>query len=158
MNSSPTNHFSYMRTLRLIYMAMLIGQLIFAALVVYLRARNIFDTVISQELTPFILVSFFITVIGIAGNWLIMQLNIPKIRELPTLNEKATGYRNFFIIKLVLLEVPLILNTVFYLLTGHYIFAILFGLAMVILIIQQPTAEHIRMRLELEPEEMQELV
>ena len=115
----------YFNALIIMYIALVVGQLLFMAAAVFLVLSGSMEAVLPEERNLFLIIVAFVAVGSVyAGNFLYnKQLN--SIKQLKDFREQFTKLKALIIMRLALLEGPTILAIVFYLLTGSWIFLLL---------------------------------
>lgn len=132
----------YLASLSLIHLALLIGQVLFAAVAFFINENRRLD--LSDTDNKFF---FIIPLLAIgsyfAGNFLFRQ-NINTIaNNNNSLKEKLNSYQVALIIKLALLEGPALFGVVAFLLSGNLYFLLISGLLIGYFFIQKPSKEKI---------------
>jgi hypothetical protein len=132
MEPKPQTSQEYFRTLKIIFFALILGQ-VFFALVSYLLNKDMAMTVLEKEL---INVLKYLLPVFILGGYLSSKLmfskNLKTAISRQTLSEKLTDYRTALIIRFALLEGASFITTLVYLLTGNAIFL---GFAVIVIVI-----------------------
>lgn len=147
----------YLKTLQIIHLAMLAGQLLFLLVVAVLdlSPQNI-DSF--KDIESILLVAIPAVVFsGIIAGELLLKNSLPDIRQQTALGDKLFRYREKFILKMALLEGPALLSIIGFLLTKNYLFA---GLAIIIVLLflsKRPTIDRISNDLELNLQERSHL-
>ena len=108
----------YLTALNILFYALLAGQLIFLSIVAGLKLAAEFPNVpgVEQALE-------YASIILVAGGYLagnkIFNSRLAQLREQSNLQDQLNGYRGLSIIRWALLEGPVLLTIVSYLLTGQ---------------------------------------
>jgi hypothetical protein len=132
----------YLTSLSLIHLTMLIGQLLFGALAIFIN-DNITLDLLDTDNKLFFIIPLFALVGYFAGNFLFKQ-NINTIaNNNNSLNDKLKGYQVALIIKLALLEGSAIFGIVAFLMSGNLYFLLVVGAIIFYFFIQKPSKEKI---------------
>lgn len=145
---------TFMRTLFLMYIALLIGQLFFLGFVLFFFRDNPISVDATTKEILFYL-ALFVTVGGLTGSRIIFKNKVEKLKKESALSRKLMGFQTATVIRFALIEAPAMLNIIAYLLTGDdnylYIIAILIGYFMVL----KPSKAQVERELQLSHEEKQ---
>lgn len=144
----------YFLTLTIVFVAMLIGQLVFLAVVYFVQGRMHPQSGLSEVFEysiPVLCIGLAGASYGVAG-WLLQ-----RAKSQTTLSDKLLAYRSVLLVRYALLEVPSLLSTVAYLLTANVLFMGI-SLAMVVLfVLNRPSAERAAIELALDFQEKTKL-
>ncbi|MGZ2371423.1 hypothetical protein ACXR6G_16710 [Ancylomarina sp. YFZ004] len=139
----------YFKSLKVIHIALLLGQLAFATLAYIIN----FITPISNGMEDlndiFLILVSVITFGSIAAGIFITKSKLIAANEKPNLSDKLNDYRALTIARLALLEGPVFFAIISFLLTGNLIFLGFAGLILIIFIIQAPGKDKLINDLEL---------
>lgn len=80
----------------------------------------------------------FVLFIGLTVGKALGNKRIRSVTRQDTFYTKLNSYRSGMILQFAMLEGPALINLVFYFLTGNYIFLVLAGMALVMLILRRP--------------------
>jgi hypothetical protein len=133
MNNEKISLEENIRNNFVVWVSMLIGQVFFCAIAVFLvnnGAMGIIDHSNLNEILIYIVPS--IAIICIFSGFYIFKQRLLALKELTDINAKFTNYKSALIIRWALIEGPSFLAIVSYLLTGNYI---LLGIAVTIIVI-----------------------
>lgn len=128
--------------------ALIIGQLFFLAIAIYLVIKTGagFGEANLGEVFIFVIPIFAATSIG--ASYFVFKGKLSKLKESPSLEQKLLEYRSAQIIRWALLEGPSFLTIIIFLLTGQYFFV---GIVAVIILFFIPTFPSIaRLKQDLE--------
>lgn len=129
----------YFSALQLIHMALIAGQILFAAVIVFILNGEGFMAADKglHTILKFAAVAFMF--IGLMGGsfFFKLKLNYCRIRE--TLSEKMADYRSALIIRFALLEAPSFLSLIGYMLTADILFLGIAGIMIVAFMVHRPT-------------------
>jgi len=142
------NFQKYISSLKLIHIALLLGQLCFAAIAFYLNTNGGISDSNSSKIVQFSLILFF-SLQGIVAGHLLFKNRLKKIRGEQSLTTKLTAYRTLVIIRFALAEAPSVFSIMAYLLTQEKIFLGLFGLIVAYFFYLKPSKEKFFTDLEL---------
>jgi len=138
----------YLKSLNILFLALLMGQVSFAAITYYLNIGVEPQTGVTRNML--IIVALFLMMNGfVLGNFLYKN-QIRRVRDFNTLNFRLGGYRSAFILRLALLEGASLFSIVAYLLTADLIFMVIAGLIVAYFIFLRPNVNKIAMDLDLE--------
>ncbi|PCH71250.1 MAG: hypothetical protein COC06_02370 [Bacteroidales bacterium] len=153
MNKTEQNFIQYQRTNSILFIAMLIGQIVFTAITLYLNQTlgGIAEDDNIRDIFLLVVPVFFLGQMLASKIVIAKKLKLARSKE--TLNEKLFEYRSITIIRLALLEGVAFFSIICFLLTGDYIFLVFVGLIMVLFVINKPTKDKLVRELELNREE-----
>jgi hypothetical protein len=154
MPNKPQTSKEYFTVLTILHGALLMAQVLFAALAYYLVSSGQFAT--SPELTSILpIVALALVFAGSFASSFIMKGQLKSIKLKPVLKDKMKDYRAALIIKWALMEAPSLFCTAGYLLTGNHFFLWLAALEIVIFFFARPTMAAAGVDLELsQPEKL----
>lgn len=139
----------YFKALSILHLALVMGQVLFGAVAVFLRMSGGFNTDMPELRDVFIyLVPVVIIAAIIAGNT-IFKSRLAAAKEKGSLTEKLNDYRAALIVRYALLEGPSLLAIIAYLLTGELLFICIAGMAIIIFFILRPSKERLVKDLDL---------
>lgn len=152
MNENVT----YLRSLRIIHIALTAGQIIFLLIAMGLLVirETEGEGFPSELLLPF---AFGLTLLCIGGGYLFFRLKLKKIRELQTLNEKLKSYRSLIIIRYAFFEAPALFCILFLIVSGSYLFACVAFASILHFMIHRPGSQRLIRHLDLDYKEQFEL-
>lgn len=136
--------------IKIIYFALLIGQIIFFAVSYYLQ----YSGSIEPEVIPYfkeivLLVVLFVVILS----YLLPFMMIKKMNTNSSLSDKLNEFRSSFILRMALLEGSNLLLIVYYLLSGNKNALILIAFVFVIEVFHFPSKQYIIKILKLSTEE-----
>ncbi len=152
----PSTTGAYIKTLKLIHLALLAGQVFFLAVAWFLRSTGAFPAPF-EEWTIFLLAVLLITASAISAGLFIFKQRMASIAGRTALAEKLTDYRAAAIVKYALAEGPSFFAVVAYLLTGNMI---ILGIAVAIIAYfatMWPTVGKMSSEMNLTPDEKMKL-
>jgi hypothetical protein len=147
----------YFKSLQIIFLALLAGQVIFAAVAYWLRSGQ-FVSVTEQLGSGFIFIVPAFIAGGLAAGWLIFKSRIRAAAEKTSLMEKMSDYRAVLIIRFAFLEGPTMLAVVAYLITGNQWFLGMAVIVMLVFLFLRPSRTRAVKDLQLNPFEEQALM
>ena len=153
----PQQPLSTIKALSVMHFSLFIGQLMFAGIAIYLQYTKVFSAVIKNEELLLLIVPYLI---GLAVAFVIMSTFSykKKVEEIKandqSIPEKLAAYRAASIIRWAMIEAPVLLIIIGYLLTG--ISALLPALAvmLIIFIYTKPTIAKAASQLGISEEEV----
>jgi len=143
------------KTLPIIHLALLIGQVLFGVAVYTITAQKSFSFDGSAD--PFIYVSLALTLGGFTTGNILFTKQLQKITPESTLSQKIASYQTAFIIRAALLEAPSLFSIVAYMQSGNLFFLAVCCLIILYFIFIRPTKDKIASDLNLDYNEKAEL-
>lgn len=111
----------YFRTIRILQLALVAGQVVFAGISLLLTKDGPLAT--DAGLMPiFNMIVPALTIAGIAGSMVLFRTKVNQARSEPELTAKMAGYRAALILKYAMLEGPSLVAIIAYLLTGQLLY------------------------------------
>ncbi|MCU0353259.1 MAG: hypothetical protein MUD08_05895 [Cytophagales bacterium] len=144
----------YFLSQNMIYIALIVGQMLFAAVTVYLRSSGQMSnetgelTGLLQYLVPLVSVG------GAAGGFQLFKIMLQAAKKQSGLSDKVSRYGTALIVRYALLEAPSLFSIVSYFLTGNYLFLAIAGVIIVLFLFIRPTKEKLEQDLELNQSEL----
>ena len=129
---------SFLKTMRIIFFALLAGQIIFMA-VAFFTVNN--NPPQSQSDDLFNLIVPVAIGLGLFMSSLLFKQMLAKIKKDDSFEQKLEAYRSALIIRYALLEVPSIFSTVVYLFSGNIIFLAFSGVMILAFLINMPSRD-----------------
>jgi hypothetical protein len=131
----------YFSIITLLHAALSLGQIIFAAVVIFLRQSDSYteevDLSLSKTSLQFLIAMLLL--IGFVAGRLIFKNRLSKLTESDTLSAKLSLFRAVSIQKYALEEFPILVSIGAYLMTGEIVFIGLAGLGTLTFILDRPT-------------------
>lgn len=152
------NKESDIKALTILHKALLAGQVIFAAVCVFLAYAKMLPT--TQEDLDRILqvMAVVLSAAGFIGGNSFFKKRVLEIRDMQTnAKEKLTMYRAACIVQWALLEGPGIFTIICFFITGNYAFIALASVLMLLFAMLAPSKTKIAFQLALSEEELNEL-
>jgi len=129
----------YFTSLTIVHGAMLIGQVLFAAVAWFLNQDGPIGD--PESLSVLRIIVPVVLIGGLVGNQVFTRMRLPQLQAKEALGDKLTGYRSLLIIRYALLEGPILLAVVTYLLGGDMTVLLVLVAIMAYFAIQRPTRE-----------------
>jgi hypothetical protein len=112
-----------LKSLNILHKTLLMGQLIFAAIAVFLVYTKTINAPLTSMDKALQVIAILFAVGGFSGGAAIFKKKLIQIREMQTdASEKFEVYRSASIIQWTLLEAPCIFSILSFILTGNYAF------------------------------------
>lgn len=145
-----------LKSLQVLHKAMLLGQVLFAAVVLFLKYSGSFTSSFSHLDKT---LQVFAVAISFAGFFIgsaLFKKKVQQARDLSAdIKTKAAAYRSASIIQWALLEAPCLFCIICFLLVGNYAFIALAAVLMFWFALNAPSKIKIMMLLRLSEEEME---
>jgi len=154
MNKIEQDFIQYQKANSILFVAMLMGQIVFTAITLYLNQSlggGIAEDEIIRDVFLLIVPVFFLG--QMLASKIVISRKLKLARSKETLKEKLFDYKSISIIRLALLEGVSFFSIICFMLTGDYIFLVFVGLIMVLFVINKPTKEKLVEELQLNREE-----
>ncbi len=145
----------YFRSLQMVYIALIAGQVFFGVVSFYLNQFADFGAPGKELRDIFIYIVPLFIIGGTAASLLVFKNRLKVSAGKTSLNEKMTDYRAALIVRYALLEGPSFLALVVYLLTGDLLFLGMAGLIVLFFLTIMPTINKGVKDLELSPADEQ---
>ena len=129
---------SFLKTMRIIFFALLAGQIIFMA-VAFFTVNN--NPPQSQSDDLFNIIVPVAIGLGLFMSSLLFKQMLAKIKKDDSFEQKLEAYRSALIIRYALLEGPSIFSTVVYLLSGNIIFLAFSGVMILAFLMNMPSRD-----------------
>lgn len=147
---------STLRSLQILHSAMLAGQLIFAGIAVFLKYNNIFPSSLVNNDNLLQVTALAVSFGGFFIGSSIFKRKIAEARDTATsMKEKAGVFRSASIIQWALLEAPVLVCIIFFLLVGNYAFIALAAALVLWFFLARPSKMKTMLLLRLSEEEME---
>jgi len=146
----------FMTNLRMLYLALVAGIIIFLAVVVNLLGNENITT--TGGLDILLLVDVIVTAVMLPGAYLISNKLFDQINRKESLANRLAQFQSTFIIRLAMIEAPALLSVIVLLLTGNISALALFALSLALLALNYPTPEKIGRTLDLSDNEKDLLI
>lgn len=151
MNSQNT-----LSSLQIIFFALLLGQVMFLAVAFFLVQQGAMEINPEDNADIGNILKIIVPTLalgGLLGGNVIFRNFMKTAREKSALHEKMGIYRTAFIIKSALLEAPVLLSIVAYLLSADIIFPVIAVILIALFVLMRPTTSAVSNDLNLSAEE-----
>jgi hypothetical protein len=138
---------SYFRSLTLIYVTLIFGQIIFALIAYYLRNEWLVDPQFGDIGVFSWIVPLFAAVSLYQGNAMYRK-RVREARRKPTFGKKMEDYRLALVVRYAFWEAPSLLAIAAYYLTGQWFYLILTLLIILLFLGQRPDIDKARRELD----------
>ncbi len=151
------NNKSGLKVLAVLHKALLLGQILFAAIAFYLTYSGGFSSQLSHLDKELQLVAVAISFAGVFIGASLFKKKANQLRDSRAdVKTKTEAYRSVSIIQWALIEAPSLFNTICFMLTGNYAFLALAGTLILWFALTAPSKMKIMLLLRLKEEEMEE--
>jgi len=142
----------YFSFLNIIHMALIAGQLVFIAIVLFLLSSGAWEVILAEQTNVFLIIVAVSTAGGVYLGNLIYSRQLASIKQLTDFKEQLAKLKLIIIMRFALLEGPMFLSILFYLFTGSWFFMV-FAVFLILLFLKlKPNKEQIISDLELSDE------
>jgi membrane protein insertase Oxa1/YidC/SpoIIIJ len=117
MNDNIQRPNSYLKTISIIHIALLIGQTIFAIVAFFINRSTTIE--LNNAADPFFVVMIALAIGSFIASTILFKKNLEKAKEQEDAKSKLAQYQSALIIRYALLEGPSLFGIVVYLLTGN---------------------------------------
>jgi hypothetical protein len=138
---------SFLKSISIIHLALLAGQVIFA-IVAYAQSVKVYFGIHYMD-DVFMYIVPLAAIGGFMTGYTIFKKQLAAIRSKNTLGEKIIAYQTALIIRYALLEGPCLLAIVAYLLNNNLFYLVVAGLLILYFIFLRPTMEKVENDLDL---------
>lgn len=128
-----------LKKLRIVHIALTIGQIAFAVIVFNLKFSEALFVDISNTNNPFLLIVPMITIVGFTMGNFLFKKQLATIKREDSDSTKISKYQTATILKFALLEGPSLLGIVAFMLSGNLIFLIFSGIIILYFISLRPS-------------------
>ncbi len=143
----PTSADSYLKTLKLVYIAFLSSQVLFIAAVLIAREGPYFS--LQDEGNIYLYIAPFLAVAGFLGGRTIFQNQLADIASKGGLKEKLAAYSSAFLVRVAFMEAPTLFAAIAFFLTGNLACLSVAGLMILYFLTLSPGREKVEEDLEL---------
>lgn len=126
MNDSQPNIQNRLTTIFIIYIALLVGQLLFFGVTFYLTADNTAEP--DPDNDVFLYVALTLSLGAITGGMAVTRKKLVEIRAMSGIIQKVDAYKTMMIIQLAMLESANLFAIVSFLITANYLLAGIAGI------------------------------
>ncbi|MBS1598265.1 MAG: hypothetical protein JST75_08565 [Bacteroidetes bacterium] len=142
-----------LKTIQILYKALLAGQLIFAAIITFLVTTGRAPSQSTSASNVFLIVAVVVALACIPAGYILFRQRIEVVKQQNDFSAKLEGYRASLILQLGLSEMPALLAIIMYFMTSNQSFLILLVLLFVNFLNLYPSRNKIVKQLELNSEE-----
>lgn len=144
--------------LNIIHKAMLLGQFLFAAIIMYMIYLEMLVPSMKEQERMLQVIAIVLSAGGLLGGAGIFKRKLQEIRNMSGSNkEKFAAYRSACLVQYALLEGPCIFCIIGFFLTGNYAFMALAGVLVLLFAMLSPTKAKVAMQLGMSEEEVDQL-
>ena len=148
----------FLKSLRILHLALLAGQCMFLAMVVFVATRNTTSPVSLQTDKILQVIALLVSFAAVFGSMTLFKKKLLKINDTAeNITEKTTQYRAANILQWAMLEGASLFSVICFFLTGNYSFAALAIALIVFFAILIPSKIKMMLQLRLSEEEAAEL-
>ena len=152
MEQITQNSKTFLRSLSIIHVALLFGQLVFLSIALFLKLSS--DTIITNSFSfPFSIVVPLLVIGCLIASKVVYTIKTKQVQSKDGITDKMQIYYVATIIKLALLEGPSLFTIVVFLLTGEVYFSIFTLILVLAFIVSKPSREKAIVDLKLNFEE-----
>ncbi len=153
MNPQRPTSKQYFLFLNIMFSMIVIGQVIFLGIIVgvYQSVRESLTEPVGS--TMMLIISGTVLAFAILGAQKLTQAKINEAKQLEELGEKANAYRATLMFKYVILEIPVMVSIVLYLITPDMMLLLFAAIGLGYALLHRPTKEKMISELELNREE-----
>lgn len=146
----------YFRTIRILQLALVAGQVVFAGISLLLTKDGRLTA--NTELIPiFNIIVPVLVAAGIAGSMVLFRTKVNQAKMEPELTAKMAGYRGALVLKYAMLEGPSLFAVIAYLLTGQLLYLAAPVILIILTLMQRPDKDTAIKELELDYNEQAKL-
>jgi len=146
----------FVPTLKIIHIALIMGQLVFAGVVLFLDSQN--SVGMAKELSNiFLFLALIFTGGGIFMSRTFYKSKLDAIEQEQALDIKLAQLRTAMIMKYAILETPSIFALAGFLITGNYLILLFALLVIAVFVMEAPSLEKISQELQLTNDEKNQL-
>jgi len=146
---------TFLKTIKIIYLALLTGQLLFFVVAFTQTPRHKFALDFSDD--PLVLVVPLMAVMSFILSNILFRQQLGIAVNQTTLSGKLTSYQTASIIRFAVIEGTSLFSIVAFLISGNLFFAAIFGLLILMFIVNHPSKDKVENDLNLSYEEKMEM-
>lgn len=148
----------FFNSLNILHLALIVGVLMFMIVAIYLNFSET-KVVESDDSFSFTLqvTALVLTVSSLTLGSFITKKRLTDAQKIESFTEKIGMYRGIMVLKYALIEGPALACTVFYLITGDFIFLALGLIMLFLFVLNRPTKEKAILDLDLKGEERERI-
>jgi hypothetical protein len=136
------NPSEYFKNLKMLHIAVIIGQILFAVAIVFMFTRGV---ILNNPPTLLKIIDYAIiaaTIFCLPASFIFYKWKLNKLKAGTDLKVKMDGYRSAFIMRYALFEIPSIASIVAVMLTGNYQYLVCTGMIILLMLFLRPTKEN----------------
>ncbi len=157
METKSQSSKDFFRALQIIHIALIVGQVFFGLIIVFLVSSGELDIELQElKMIFFIIVPIFV-IGGYLGGKILFKKSMESAKQKPGLDEKLADYRSACIVRYALLEGPSMLAIIAYMLTAELSFIIIAAFIIAIFLTLRPSVDRAIIDLELNYDEVQKI-
>jgi hypothetical protein len=111
----------YFKSLKIIHLALLIGQCLFAAVAFFLVSTNQFPPTLKDS-SVLKVIGAATALVGLGAGYFVAGKMVEAAQNNSVMDEKLNRYRSALLVRYALMEAPALLNVVLYMLTGGLLY------------------------------------
>ncbi|MBI3135079.1 MAG: hypothetical protein HYZ14_10445 [Bacteroidetes bacterium] len=142
-----TGSSSQIKSLSIIHLALIAGQVFFAAVCIALTGKT--EIILNPEGDIFFILVPAVAVFGLIGSNMIFKKLLDQAKQKTTDDEKISAYRSALIVRYALMEAPSLLGIVAYFLQGNLFYLFISGFIILFFMTARPTKEKTEMDLNI---------
>ncbi|MBX2933096.1 MAG: hypothetical protein KF825_02560 [Ferruginibacter sp.] len=147
-----------LHALNIMHKALLMGQIIFAAVCVYLVYSGMVKSFSINLDKPLQVAALLLAAAGVFGGNAFLKKKLLQIRDLQAnAKQRFEAYRAACLLHWAFIEAPAIFSIICFFLTGNYAFIALAFLLIMIFAIQAPAKNKVAQQLQVDEAELEEL-
>lgn len=138
---------SFMKTITIIYLVMLVGMLLFGSVILFIS--NSWEIRMPAADDSFLYAVPLATFVGVVLGRILYKRRLDELAKTDSLKDKLIGFQTALIIKFVLVEAPFLLGVVATLLTNNIFYLMISGTLIMYYITLKPSREKVKKDLNL---------
>lgn len=145
------------KTLRILHKAMMLGMLAFAVVVIFIVIRRGGPGVNPSLDKPLQVVALLVSVSGTAAGFMLFKKRLQAIPAMDTAKNRLAAYRAAALLRWGLIEMPVLLSIICFMLIGNYAFLALAIALLFVFAAVRPSTQVIIYQLQLTEAEVKDL-
>jgi MFS family permease len=141
METSPQTSKDFFRTLQIIFLGLIIGQILFGLVSLFLNQTEDWKPVAAELKQVFIYIVPVFVIGGYLGGKMLFKRSMRAAQKKAGLSVKLSDYRSACIVRYALLEGPSMLALISYLITGELSFLVMAAFIIAIFLTIIPTPQ-----------------
>lgn len=133
----------YFKTLKLLHVALIVGQILFALVAIFMFSNGgaVVNPPVFNQIIDYTLLGT--TICFIPASFLYYRWKLNKLKAVADFKLKMNGFRNALIARYTLFEIPSLVSIVAVILTGNYIYLVCTGMIIALMVFLRPTKENV---------------